>query len=273
MAGQPFPHTLATYLPAAGETMAQARARASCTNDQVKCIQIRPSMNVLYSDVWTDPAAAGRASDKDLQYRYDDVVNFPPQAIPTTQACLSADPKSGWNARCRAVINYPQTLQVLWDLPRQTLTAGVVTEDHTCSRGGCHSAKDAAGAAQVPAGQLNLTNTASNEEPLQPISYRHLLFPHNQQAVTMGALQDLLVAGPPDANGKPTLVPTQIGPFMNAGSANGAASSASLALFAPNSGNRHANWLSPAELRLISEWLDIGAQFFNNPFDPKVPVN
>ena len=29
--------------------------------------------------------------------------------------------------------------------------------------------------------------------------------------------------------------------------------------------------LSEAELRLLSEWLDIGAQYYNNPFD--VPVN
>jgi hypothetical protein len=24
---------------------------------------------------------------------------------------------------------------------------------------------------------------------------------------------------------------------------------------------------------LLSEWLDIGAQYFNNPFDPAVPLN
>jgi hypothetical protein len=29
----------------------------------------------------------------------------------------------------------------------------------------------------------------------------------------------------------------------------------------------HENRLSPAELRLISEWLDIGGQYYNNPFD------
>jgi hypothetical protein len=26
-------------------------------------------------------------------------------------------------------------------------------------------------------------------------------------------------------------------------------------------------------LRLISEWVDIGAQYFNNPFDPAVPLD
>jgi hypothetical protein len=35
----------------------------------------------------------------------------------------------------------------------------------------------------------------------------------------------------------------------------------------------HSNFLEPAELRLISEWLDIGAQNFNNPFDPAAPQN
>jgi hypothetical protein len=65
-----------------------------------------------------------------------------------------------------------------------------------------------------------------------------------------------------------------VGPFLDAGEANGPNSSASLALFVPGSGDSiHAGILSPAELRLISEWLDIGAQNFNNPFDPNVPKN
>ena len=43
---------------------------------------------------------------------------------------------------------------------------------------------------------------------------------------------------------------------------------ASVAFFAPfGPGGSHEGWLSPAELRLLSEWTDIGAQYFNNPFD------
>jgi hypothetical protein len=30
-------------------------------------------------------------------------------------------------------------------------------------------------------------------------------------------------------------------------------------------GGSHAGYLTPAELRLISEWVDIGAQYYNNP--------
>jgi hypothetical protein len=84
------------------------------------------------------------------------------------------------------------------------------------------------------------------------------------------------VPGPPDANGNPTTIP--VGPYMNAGSANGALSGAFLGRFdgsvsTPAGGVNHVGFLNAAELRLISEWLDIGAQFYNNPFDPNVPVN
>jgi hypothetical protein len=35
----------------------------------------------------------------------------------------------------------------------------------------------------------------------------------------------------------------------------------------------HSAMLTGAELRLIAEWLDIGAQYYNNPFDPLAPQN
>ena len=56
---------------------------------------------------------------------------------------------------------------------------------------------------------------------------------------------------------------------MNAGNARG--STQFFNEFA--TGGTHAGYLSPAELRVISEWLDIGAQYFNNPFDPAAPLD
>ena len=32
----------------------------------------------------------------------------------------------------------------------------------------------------------------------------------------------------------------------------------------------HAGMLSAAELRLLSEWLDVGGQYFNNPYDARL---
>jgi len=226
-------------------------------------------MNVSATEVWSNPPA----TTPNISLRYQDLVVG--ENIPVVSTgCLTT-----WISSCRTVINYPQHIQVIWDAKRQTTdpTTGAVLTDHTCTQGGCHSTAPAAGATatvQVPAGQLNLTSTASDDEPLQPISYRHLLFTHNEQAIIGGALQD--APGPPDANGNPTTIP--VGPYMDAGSANGALSNAFLGRFGPGArtpagGVDHATFLNSAELRLISEWLDIGAQFFNNPFDPAVPVN
>jgi hypothetical protein len=229
------------------------------------------SMNVYYSDVWTNPASAGRAPDASFDYSYNDALNFF-TPIPTSPSCLDQfGGPSAWSATCRTVINYPQFVQALWDVPRQTKDAnGNVLTDHTCTQGGCHTTQGATAAAmQVPAGQLDLTSTASNDQPLQPLSYRYLLFQEPQLEVIMGTLQP--VPGPPDAAGDPTVL--NAGPYLNAGDANGPLSAAFLNRFAPGSGSTHAGWMTPAELRLISEWLDIGAQFFNNPFDPAAPVN
>ncbi|TLZ26766.1 MAG: hypothetical protein E6K27_06845 [Gammaproteobacteria bacterium] len=249
VAGVPFPHTIAAgpgaFIPQAGETMGEARMRVSCANDNPPCKQMVPGVNVTYTDVWTDPAQTPNVGAP-INYRYDDATQFM-TPIPTSAVCVTA-----WAANCRIVINYPLHIQALWDLSRPA-TVGGVAVDHKCSQAGCHSPTNAAGAAQTPAGNLDLTNSASTDVPQEFTSYRQLLFPHN--TVIMGA------PGP------------SVGPYLNAGSANGGLSAQFLNRFATGSGSTHAGWLSPAELRLLSEWVDIGAQYFNNPFDPAVPVN
>jgi hypothetical protein len=264
-AGTPFPNTNPTFSPDAGETMAEVRARTSCANDTPRCAAMTPSVNLLFTDVWTNPAV--RTPDPDLSYSYTDPTFTTP--APTADGC-----RSTWAATCRIVINYTQHIQPLWDKVRQvTDNMGNVIEDHTCSRGGCHNTVDDAAAPQVPGGQLDLQAVPSDDQPLRLRSYQELLFPDNEQEVNMGALQDRLVPGPPDANGNPTQVTVGVGPYLNAGSARGGLSSQFLSRFEPGSGSTHAGYLSPAELRLLSEWLDIGAQYFNNPFDPAVPLN
>jgi len=250
--GVPFPHTLTSgpnvFIPQQGETMAQARMRVSCTSDTPPCKQMAPSVNVIYTDVWTDTGQGGTQGTP-ITYSYTDAMN-PIPAIPTSAVCATA-----WAANCRIVINYPKHIQALWDRARPVTVGGVVV-DRSCSQAGCHNPKNAAGAAQTPAGELDLTSSASNDVPQELTSYRQLLFPHN--TVIMGA------PGP------------SVGPFMTAGSANGGASGAFFNCFATGTGCNnpaHTGWLNIAELRLVSEWLDIGAQYFNNPFDPAVPVN
>lgn len=84
----------------------------------------------------------------------------------------------------------------------------------------------------------------------------------------MGALQDRLVPGPIDpVTGQPTLVAVAVSSPMSAAGAN-----SSVRFFVKfGLGGTHAGYLTTAELRLISEWLDIGAQYFNDPF--AAPLN
>jgi hypothetical protein len=253
--GLPFPNSNPAIFANQGETMAEARARISCQTD---CAALEPSVDVLYDDVWTDPVASGRAPDAPFAYRYLDLL---------TPAPTPANCQSDWTSICRITIHYPNHLQPLWDLPRQVLdNMGVLVQDNTCTT--CHNTVDAMGAVQVPASQLDLTGGASPDEADHAVSFRELLFTDNAQEVNMGALQDILVPGPPDpVTGQPTLVPVPVSPSMSAAGAR--ASTAFFSRF--DAGGTHSGWLTPAELRLVAEWLDIGGQYYNDPF--MAPVN
>ncbi len=257
----------------AGQTMAETLSTASCAGDTPHCLQDIPSVNLVYTDLWTNPSAATLGTPITLAYDAT-LTNNVGWTAPTAANCLIA-----WASTCRIILNYggtpgataqDQQIQPLWTVSRTYVGGVAAGQTGACTL--CHSPTSAAAAPQVPAGvtQLDLTNTSSNEEPLQPESYRRLLFAHNEQTIMAGVLTDVLVNGPIDpTTGLPTQVPVSLGPPMVAGSA--AASTQFFREFA--TGGTHAGYLSPAELRVVSEWLDIGAQYFNNPFDPTAPLD
>jgi hypothetical protein len=263
--GSPFPNTNPQLFANARETMAQTLARISCeTGSQMICSQLLIT-DVVYTNIWTTGVTlpAGLPSDTDISYLYTAL---------STQSPIHADQAncSPWTAQCRATVEYfpnqpplqAGQLQPIWNLsPRFVTVNGVVgTTNVSCTN--CHNglsspAPPAVAAVQVPAGQLDLTAGASSSV-VTPVatsvnSYEQLLFSHPEQALNMGVLQDIV----------PTV--TLAAP-MTAGSAAGAA-----AFFRMFDGSYHdvpdhTGYLTPAELRLISEWLDIGGQFYNDPF-------
>jgi hypothetical protein len=199
-------------------------------------------------------------------WRYADLLT----AAPTTSDC-----QTSWQSLCRSVINYVTHIQPLWELDR---AAGA----QTCI--GCHNRVDAMNAAQVPAGQLELTDGVSADSAEQVVSYRELFFNDNEQELVGGALTDRLVVVT-DNNGNPVLqrdgngnlildgagqpIPqtrlVNVNPSM---SATGAAASSFLTIFKQASATvDHRPFLTNAELKLIREWLDMGGQYYNNPFD------
>jgi hypothetical protein len=208
-------------------------------------------VNLVYTDEWTEPTTAGRAKDAAFSYTYGGAGGL------TTAAPVNPGCQTAWNSTCRITINYIQHIHPLWKVDRMA---------NTCIS--CHAPKDAAMVAKVPDGQLDLTDGPSNDEPLQENAFRELLFNDNEQEVNMGVLQDRLVTTIDPVTGLPVQNTVPVSASIAAGSARG---SRFFSKFAP--GGTHAGRLTPAELRLISEWVDIGAQYFNNPFDPAVPLN
>lgn len=258
MDGSPFPNTLPSLFANQGETMAEVWARHAGTPR-------RPTVNPVYEDVWTDPAV--RTPDATFSYSY---------AALSTPAPVDPGCAAIYTALCRIVINYETHIHPLWSVPRVD-DLGV---DHTCTA--CHADTDAMGLAMVPLAQLDLGDGPSAEQAAHFKSYRELLFNDNRQILDNGALIDELVQatdrngnplfetdgnGNPilDANGDPmpVLVPITVTPPLSVAGAN--ASPRFFSRFAP--GGSHEGWLTAAELRLIAEWLDIGGQYYNNPFD------
>jgi len=254
--GQPFPNTSSAFFADFGETMAQVKKRISCATD---CQLIALNEDVVYDDIWTDPVAAGRPADPGFAYRYTDLTT----PIPTTADCLG-----NWAPHCRITINYEAHIHPLWSKPRQRLAGDGVTvlSDDTCTN--CHALVSAAGAVQLPAAQLDLSDGASDINGKQFKAYRELLSADNEQELVEGALADRLVqTGVDPVTGDPVYSPVAVNASLSTAGARN--STRFFSRFA--TGGTHAGRLSPAELRLISEWVDIGAQYYNDPF--QAPLN
>jgi hypothetical protein len=266
--GIPFPNSEPALFADLGESMAETYSRINGIRS--------PSVDIIFDDEWTDDSGA-LSKEPSFAYRYSDLST----AAPVTAPC-----QTNWTSLCRTIIHYEDHIHPIWEVNREVLDINSnVIDDHTCTL--CHNTRDNNNVLQVPDAQLDLTGAASPDEADHLISYRELLFNDAEQELDInGALVDRLVQAT-DGNGNPLFqtdsdgnqildingdpIPIMVTVNVNAAmSTNGALSSPRF--FAPfAAGGSHEDYLTDAELKLISEWLDIGAQYYNNPFD--VPIN
>lgn len=282
--GFPFPNTDPSLLiETVGETMAEVRARITCNptcSSAPQTSSVQPSMDVVYRDVWSaNPLDVnGLPINPDIDYRYRDLTTL----SPTTLNC-----QSDWSWRCRSIINYEAIIHPIWNEPRLAtydddnnpatpeiplLDINGVQVNNNCLS--CHTPVDPVLATpRVPAGQLNLETGLSPDEPDHQNAYRELLVTDNLQVLDAGGmLVDATQVIGQDINGNDILDFIPYASPARVGSAR--ASSDFFDRFNdPNDPGYaiHGGILSKAELRLIAEWLDIGAQYYNNPFD--APAN
>jgi Hydrazine synthase alpha subunit middle domain len=302
-ANMPFPGQVTTSpLPACpGDTMAETLTGATCggpaTSAQLPALNIEfNTATNINPDPWFGTAAATQATmpasaaalagnpPVDNSYGSTAFTTPPPLAAPVNSAPENAcivpvvqTPGTPFDYHCRLTINYdcnsmtcpavskPMGLQALWVTTRSWVGGGVGpngTTNATCNSAGCHTATVSGGAGNPPippAANLVLDDT-QNVNPNQDDSYAQLL---------KGAAAQNLTYVDGMGNTQTVVVPAR-GPDINVGSA---LSSNFFQVFTnppatPPAGYvNHVGLLSPVELRMVSEWADIGAQYYNNPFN------
>lgn len=223
-------HPNATMSGELGESMAETRTRLDPGAMELRA-------DLAYEDIWTHAAQAGRAPDPILVISYADL----PPGIPA--------PVDG-------IVNYPDHIQPLWDLDRGA---------DTCV--GCHASDDPADPVSVG---LDLTGTLAGTGRLK--SYEELMVGDPVLDPDTG-LPQLRVR----PNGAIEIVRTA--PLVQSGDSRDGSRASRLIekLFEqPLRSGRfpeepatvdHRGMLNPAELRLLAEWVDLGGQYYNDPFD------
>ncbi len=218
-----------------GETMAATRTRLDAT-------ALKLGADMVYTDVWADASKSGVSARTTLAMRYTGNVN------PADDLATPA-PTNG-------IINYGQHIQPLWSRDRGA---------NTCTN--CHADTAKLDLRAQMAGSGRLT------------SYEELLLGDPVIDPVTGQPQTRIEDGVPMLVRGAALVETR------SGNAAGMARSSRLGeiMFGellksdaaartthpnpPATAPDHGTLLNAAEKRLLVEWMDLGGQYFNNPFD------
>lgn len=264
-----FPGTDMSLVPNFGETMAEMRTRLDPTAMDLTVDLIG------YNDFWptpTNPNLIPRpANEADIRanaatlalYRDIPHVISANATAPTSTTC-----QDQWQTTfppCRIVIHYEEHIHPIWSEPRGG------SECINCHTNTLPMAP--------PAGQLDLTDGFTDRGGLiQYKAYRELLENDTEQVYDMGLVDRYDLVQQFDAMGNPILDMMGNPVFLPDSSAyinqwprsitpgNALASGRFFDRFKNPANTDHFGILTDAELKLLIEWVDIGAQYYNDPF-------
>lgn len=233
-----------------GETMASTRTRQTPA-----ALALQADMD--FTDVWADTAQGGVVARAPIQIRYTGNAN------PADDLQTLAPATTGTH---RGIINYPEHIAPLWSRARGPGGA------HTCTN--CHT--DAA--------VLDLRGTTSGTGRMT--SYEELVMGDPIIDEDTGLPQIVVRDGEPMVERGAALVETSSSAANSAGGTRksrlgeilygenlmAGAGARTTHPNPPNTAPNHAAMLNKAELRLVTEWMDLGGQYYNDPFNPNGSV-
>jgi hypothetical protein len=201
---------------------------------------LQPSV-LAYKDVWADTSQAGVSARPTLAIGYSQLTT----PAPATSGLLSG------------IINYPDHIQPIWSAARGTGGA------NTCTN--CHNAKDPL---------LNLTATIAGTGRM--VSYENLMM--GTPVIQNGQPVLEVLDGVQVVELGPALVYNTASESQAVGLARSSrlieilsgqtlmSSAAAQAAFPTPTTVNHAAMLNASELRLVTEWIDMGGKYYNDPF-------
>ena len=221
-----------------GETMAALRTRLDPT-----ALDLQPDMT--YSDIWADTTKPGIVARAPITVRYTGNAR-------AADDLVTAAPANG-------IINYPTHVAPIWTRPRGTGGAD------TCTN--CHADSARLDLRATTAGTGRLTSYEElvlGDPVIDPVS--GLPVTRLEEGIAMvvrgAALVETSSGGATGMARSSRLTEILFGETLKAGS-DALAAHPNPPISAPN----HALLLNAAEKRVVTEWMDLGGQYFNNPFD------
>jgi len=244
--------SVATLNVCAGATMAEELVGAvGCNaNPMAPYNAAQLSGDVVFNDAWFDGVSNPTGPNAPIDYAYGALTTN----LPIVPSCQST-----WSGYCLSIIDYPTIIDPLWSVTRGSVAVNPLGAN-TCTN--CHTSTrtTTTGGVTVPVppdGNLQLDADPAQSATAQDRAYVQLVSSHD--VLSLNATNQLVDSG--------VAVPGSIVP----GSANASCffqTLEGLKMGCSVTGTvNHAGFLTAAELRLLSEWVDIGAQYYNNPFD------
>jgi hypothetical protein len=217
-------------------------------------------------------------------------ANCPPLETPIqwTPPVNNLDCLTQWTASCATTINYLEHIQPLWQADRrQCDSQKQLLKDNTCLR--CHdrtalSRLQAAGGSDLAISELLLSNTQLDlrgskkaDADRYVIAYTQLFTRVNEETYEKQAdgsylsieklYEETQLETQPDGTQVPVIrqVPRALPLRLDTGGARSGLGQGFFNRFNNPADTTHYQSLSAEELRLIGEWLDLGAQYYNEP--------